>query len=118
MLPFEGYRLPIEDYLMPAEEIKLNGAGHVNYAGKLYQLIVTDKRILLDARRGMISKSDDVVSVKLEELCSGALSARYGKFSSPHAVGAWQIKYPRFQHMLRKNHRFMKEFSKGTCYSL
>jgi hypothetical protein len=60
--------LPIEDYLMPAEEIKFSGSGQVNYGGKQYQLIVTNKRIMLYARRGMISKSDDVVSVKLEEL--------------------------------------------------
>ena len=61
-------RMPLEDYLMPAEEIKFSGSGLVNYGGRQYQLILTNKRILLYARRGMISKSDDVVSVKLTEL--------------------------------------------------
>jgi hypothetical protein len=31
-------------------------------------LLVTNKRILLYARRGLVFKSDDVVSIKLEEL--------------------------------------------------
>lgn len=60
--------MPVEDYLMPAEKIKFSGSGQVNYAGKLFQLIITNKRIRLYARRGMISKSDDIVSVKLDEL--------------------------------------------------
>lgn len=60
--------MPVEDYLMPTEEIKVSGSGLVNFSGKMYQILVTNKRILLYARRGMISKSDDVVTTKLEEL--------------------------------------------------
>lgn len=53
---------------MPTEEIKFRGSGSITFGGKQYQLIVTNKRILLYARRGFISKGDDVVSVKLSEL--------------------------------------------------
>jgi hypothetical protein len=60
--------MPLEDYLMPAEEIKFHGSGEVTFVDKRYELIVTNKRILLYKRRGMISKSDDVVSAKLTEL--------------------------------------------------
>ena len=60
--------MPLEDFLTPGEQIKFQSTGGVSYGNKLYQVILTDRRILLYARRGMISKSDDVVTAKLDEL--------------------------------------------------
>lgn len=60
--------MPIEDYLMPSEQVKFQSSFGVHYGKKVYQVIVTDRRILLYAKRGMIFKSDDVVTQKLDEL--------------------------------------------------
>lgn len=60
--------MPLEDYLLPGEEIRFHSGQSVSYGGKLYELLVTNKRLLLYARRGLVFKSDDVVSIKLDEL--------------------------------------------------
>jgi len=60
--------MPLEDFLMPAEQIKFQSDHGVHYAGKVYQVILTDKRILLYAKRGMMFKSDDIVTQKLDDL--------------------------------------------------
>jgi len=60
---------PIEDFLIPGEEIKFQSSSlSVHYAGKPYALLVTNKRLLLYARRGLVFKNYDVVSQKLDEL--------------------------------------------------
>jgi len=60
--------MPLEDYLLPGEEVKFHSGHHVRYAGKPYELLVTNKRLILYAKRGMVFKGDDVVSQKLDEL--------------------------------------------------
>lgn len=60
--------MPLEDYLAPGEQVKFQGNYGVQYGGKNYQVILTDRRILLYAKRGMMFKSDDVVTQKLDEL--------------------------------------------------
>ncbi len=58
----------LDDYLLPKEEVKFQSKNNVQYGGKTYQVIVTDRRILLYARRGAIFKSDDVVTFKLPDV--------------------------------------------------
>jgi len=60
--------LPLEDYLMPSEQVKFQSNSHVHYGGKTYQVVLTDRRIVLYARRGALMKSDDVVTQNLEGL--------------------------------------------------
>ncbi|MFA4645975.1 PH domain-containing protein [Pyrococcus kukulkanii] len=60
--------MALEDYLLPGEEIKFQSKTQVTYGDKLYTLVVTNKRIILYARRGLVFKSDDVVTFKLDEL--------------------------------------------------
>jgi hypothetical protein len=60
--------LPLEDFLMPGEQIKFQSGEGVKFGDKNYQVVLTDRRILLYARRGMMFKSDDVVTSKLDEL--------------------------------------------------
>ncbi len=60
--------MPLEDYLMPGEQIKLHSDVNLTYGGKVYELILTDKRVLLYAKRGLVVKKDDVVTQKLDEL--------------------------------------------------
>lgn len=61
-------RLPLEDYLMPSEQIRFQSSSRVHYGAKTYQVILTDRRILLYAKRGMVLKNDDVVTQRLDEL--------------------------------------------------
>ena len=60
--------MPLEDYLTPGEQVKFQSSTNVGYGGKAYTVVLTDKRILLYAKRGMVFKSDDVVTQRLDEL--------------------------------------------------
>lgn len=60
--------MPLEDYLAPGEQVKFQSTIGVHHGGKSYQVILTDRRILLYAKRGMLIKNDDVVTSKLDEL--------------------------------------------------
>ena len=53
---------------MPGEEIRFRSTGAVHYGKKAYQVLLSDRRILLFARRGAFFKSDDIVSQKLGDL--------------------------------------------------
>jgi hypothetical protein len=60
--------MALGDYLMPGEEVRFRSSQRVRYGNKRYQVLLTDRRILLFARRGTLFKSDDVVSQKLGDL--------------------------------------------------
>jgi len=61
--------MPLEDYLLPGEDIRFRSKENtIKYGGKEYQLLVTNKRILLYSRRGLLFKSDDLISIKLDEI--------------------------------------------------
>ena len=60
--------MPLDDYLVPGEQVKFHSAHGVLYGGKSYQVVLTDRRILLYARRGMVFKNDDIVTQGLSEL--------------------------------------------------
>jgi len=53
---------------MPGEEIRFRSAHPVRFGAKSYHVLLSDRRILLFARRGALFKSDDIVSQKLDEL--------------------------------------------------
>lgn len=60
--------MPVDDFLMPGEEIKYHSSANLEYGGKSYELVVTDKRLLLYNQRGKLFKKDDLVSQKVEEV--------------------------------------------------
>jgi len=60
--------MPLEDFLLPGEDIRFQSYQNVKYGDKEYQVIVTNKRLMLYARRGLLFKKDDVVSIQLKEL--------------------------------------------------
>jgi hypothetical protein len=60
--------LALQDYLLPLENIKFNSKTSVSYGGKKYNVLVTDKRLLLFAQRGYLLRSDDIVSERLDRL--------------------------------------------------
>jgi hypothetical protein len=53
---------------MPGEQTRFHSTGGVRYGVKKYRVILTDRRILLYAQRGVLFKNDDVVTQKLDEL--------------------------------------------------
>ena len=63
---YEG--LPLEDYLMPNENIKYQSDFNVQYGDKFYNVILTDIRLILYARRGLIFKGDDVVTEAIRDV--------------------------------------------------
>jgi hypothetical protein len=58
----------LEDFLAPEEEVHFRSGANLRYGGKRYQVILTNKRLLLYARRGALIQSDDVVSFKVDDL--------------------------------------------------
>lgn len=60
--------MTLRDFLMPGEEIRFRSGRSVRYGNKSYQVILSDRRILLFAERGVLFKNDDVVSQKLDDL--------------------------------------------------
>jgi hypothetical protein len=60
--------LPLRDFLVPEEQIKIICKRDVEYANKKYCLFITNKRVLLYKKRGILNKTEDVVCEKLERL--------------------------------------------------
>ena len=60
--------MPLEDHLLPGEEVQFRSTTRVKYGGKDYEVVVTNKRLILYARRGLVFKSDDVITQKLDEI--------------------------------------------------
>ena len=60
--------MTLRDYLMPGEEVKFSSRRNVRYGTKAYQVILSDRRILLYAQRGTLIKNDDVVVQRLDDL--------------------------------------------------
>ncbi|MGB9705168.1 MAG: hypothetical protein ACPL3C_06945 [Pyrobaculum sp.] len=59
--------MPIEEFLLPSEEIYIRGVT-VQYGNNIYEVFITNLRLLLYARRGLILKKDDLVSIKLSDI--------------------------------------------------
>jgi hypothetical protein len=53
---------------MPGEEIRFHSTRRVRYGNKAYQVILSDRRMMLYAERGMLFKNDEVVSQRLDDL--------------------------------------------------
>ena len=62
--------MPLEDYLMPNENIRFQSDFDVQYGDKLYNVVLTDVRLVLYSRRGLLFKSDDVVTESIKDIQS------------------------------------------------
>lgn len=60
--------MPLEDYLLPNEQIRYQSEFDVFYAGKPYTVILTDLRLVLYSRRGLLIKNDDVVTEAIRDI--------------------------------------------------
>lgn len=59
----------LDDFLLPAENIRFSSNGEiVEYGDKKYRVLVTDQRLILYARRGILVRSDDIISERLDSL--------------------------------------------------
>lgn len=60
--------MPLEDYLMPNENIRYQSDFDIQYGDKSYTVVLTDIRLILYARKGLIFKSDDVVTEAIRDV--------------------------------------------------
>ena len=56
--------MTLSDFLLPSENIEFMSDDEVIYGEKKYKIIVTDRRLILYSRRGLLFRSDDMVSKK------------------------------------------------------
>ena len=59
--------MPVEDFLIPGETIHFR-VPNIKYGDMDYELIITNKRVILYARRGLISKKDDFIAIKMTDI--------------------------------------------------
>jgi len=57
----------LEDYLMTGERVRFR-SGPIYYGGKSYEIVLTNKRLILYAQRGVIFKKDEVISWRIDEI--------------------------------------------------
>ena len=74
-----------ESFLSPGENIRFRSKSNVSRGNKEYQLLMTDKRLILYARRGLIFKSDDLITEPIEGIRSIKYRER-GMFSKKGVI--------------------------------
>ena len=60
--------MALRDYLNPREQVSFKSGTAVKHSGKDYQVIVTDRRLILYGRRGIVVKNDDVITERLDNV--------------------------------------------------
>ena len=60
--------MPLEDYLMPNENIRYKSDFDITYGDKAYTVVLTDIRLILYSRRGLLFKSDDVITEAIRDI--------------------------------------------------
>lgn len=60
--------MTLADFLLPAENIQLMSDEEVALGEKKYRVVVTDMRLILYSRRGLLFRSDDIISKKLDAI--------------------------------------------------
>lgn len=58
----------LADFLLPSENIEFMSDDDVSFGEKKYRVIVTDKRFMLYSRRGLLFRSDDMISKRLDSI--------------------------------------------------
>lgn len=60
--------MALRDYLNPSEHVSFKSGSTVKHHGKDYQVIVTDRRLILYGRRGLVIKNDEVITERLDNV--------------------------------------------------
>ena len=62
------YVVALADFLLPSENIEFMSDDDVSFGEKKYRVIITDKRFMLYSRRGLLFRSDDMISKRLDSI--------------------------------------------------
>ena len=73
--------MPINDFLVPEEQIKFIGKQEVEYSNRKYKLCITDKRILLYKKSGFLNKCEDIICEKIDRLEGLEYKEKVGLFN-------------------------------------
>src|SRR6185312_15755451 len=60
--------MPINDFLVPEEQIKFICTKEIEYSNRKYTLCITNKRILLYKKSGIVNKCEDIICEKIDRL--------------------------------------------------
>ena len=60
--------MPLEDFLMPGENVRYSSPDRVEYQGGRYQFLITDRRLLWYVQEGLIFKKDRVISENIGDI--------------------------------------------------
>ncbi len=60
--------MPLKDFLLPGENVRFQSISNVQYAGRAYKVIITDKRLVLYSRSGMMFKNENVATESLKDI--------------------------------------------------
>lgn len=58
----------LEDFLFPNENIRYQSPGYVKHASDWFDLYITDQRLIVHKRRGLVFKKDRVIAERLEDI--------------------------------------------------
>lgn len=60
--------MPLEDFLMPGENVRYSSPESVEYQGGKYSFLITDRRLLFHMNKGLIFKKDKVISENIGDI--------------------------------------------------
>lgn len=61
--------MPLEEFMFPNERVEFSTLPELDYAGdKRFQFFITNQRVILFARRGLIFKRDHIISRAISEI--------------------------------------------------
>jgi len=60
--------MPLEDFLIPGENVRYRSSKMVEYQGDLYEFCITDRRLIWYKRTGLIFKSDKIITENIGEV--------------------------------------------------
>lgn len=68
--------MPLEEFLLPKESIRYTGTEEVEYEESTYNLFITNIRLILYSRKGLVLRKERIVSERLTEIQDVHYSAR------------------------------------------
>ncbi len=80
--------MALKDFLLPTENVAFTTQEEVEFADKKYQVIITDKRLILYSKRGLLIKSDDIISKSLDSI-SGIKYRESGLVFRSASISVW-----------------------------
>ncbi|MEM1558025.1 MAG: hypothetical protein QXG12_05485 [Thermoproteota archaeon] len=60
--------MPLEDFLMPGENVRYRSPVMVEYQADTYEFCITDRRLIWYKRTGLIFKSDKIITESIGEI--------------------------------------------------